>query len=390
MNRLSKAVELLDRLVSFPTISGSDNREVLDFVGEYLKSYGVTHRRVEGVGPQRENFFATIGDNNEHGIILSGHLDVVPADKDRWGADPFRLRRLDDRLLGRGAVDMKGFIAAVLASVPTWADDTEAMPIHLAFSYDEELGCLGVNTLIESLTQLCAPPVACLVGEPTGLVPVLAHKGKVAYRVIVRGRSGHSARPDQGVNAIHPAAKLMMAIDEIACSLQAACLGSDGFDPPNSTLQVGRVEGGTSVNVIAEECAFSFELRFLPDHDEARVLSPFFALIDQLRVENVGLQITIENLSRYPALNQDQPSWLVNAVADASGRSPSGGVSFGTEAGIFQAAGIPSLVCGPGDMARAHKEDEFIKIDEISDCLKMLDILIPRFTSSDQATYLNK
>ena len=357
---------ILSSLVAFPSVVGTPNGALVDFVRDYLARHDVSSTVIVGPEGDRYNLFATIGPAGQKGYILSGHLDVVPAGEGGWAGDPFLLRRQGDRLIARGAVDMKGFVAAVLAAVPQLARMDLARPIHIALSYDEEAGCRGVPHLIARLSTLCAPALGCIVGEPSGLVPVLRHKGKAALRVIARGVSGHSSRPDLGSNAIHT---LLPALQ--AAAAEARAQSSTGprdphFEPPFSTLQIGKIEGGEALNIIPAFASAEIEARAIAEIDPLDLLKP---VMDEVAACN---DVSAEVIAAYPSLALDETHPLAALMGQLTGRTPCPAVSYGTEAGLFQAAGIPSIVCGPGDIARAHKPEEYITADELDAAYGMI------------------
>ncbi|TSD88779.1 acetylornithine deacetylase [Mycobacterium sp. KBS0706] len=372
--------EILADLVAIPSVCRTPNGAIVDYALSYLAEHGVAAEVLPGPEGDRANLFATIGPADVPGTILSAHLDVVPAAPEGWTGHPFALRRDGDRLFGRGAVDMKGFVACVLASVPTLVEARLTRPVHIALSYDEEVGCVGVRHLIDRLPLLCAPPSGCIVGEPTGLRPVLRHKGKIAQRVRVRGRAGHSSRPDLADNAIHLAAELMLAVRDEARRIEAEGPFDDRFAPPVSTLQVGVVSGGTGVNIVPADCVFDLEARAIPGTDPAGLWRPIAGFAEDrvaaLRAEGRSVAVDSETLALYPALDlaDDHP---LAALAEAIAQQPrQAAVSFGTEAGLYQQAGVPSIVCGPGAIDRAHKPDEFITRAELASGVAMLGRLV--------------
>lgn len=356
-------VEMLDRLVGFASVVGTSNETLMQFVAEYLCAHGATCHLLKGPEGDRVNLFASIGDASLPGYILSGHVDVVPATEPEWRADPFVMRREGGRLIGRGTCDMKGFVAAVLASVPELRRLTLSAPIHIALSYDEEAGCRGVPHLLAALSGLCAPPAGCIVGEPTGLAPVLAHKGKAALKLLAQGRSGHSSRPDQGVNAIHALVPVLAAAVRQAQALETGAQDRR-FAPPYSSLQIGTLQGGEAVNIIPERAEAVIEARAIAGVDPMALLAPVEAAM--------GVGITAEWISSYPALALAADHPLAAMTAEISGQTPQGAVSFGTEAGLFQMAGIPSIICGPGDIARAHRPEEYLLEDELAAAARMV------------------
>ncbi|TQS70943.1 acetylornithine deacetylase [Rhodobacteraceae bacterium] len=361
---MSSAAEILERLVAYPTVVGTSNEALMRYVADYLTSYGAKVHLLAGPEGDRFNLFATLGDPSVPGYVLSGHVDVVPATEPEWRADPFVLRNHDGHLIGRGACDMKGFDAAVLAAVPQLAKMALRAPIHIALSYDEEAGCKGVPHLLAALPDLCAPPLGAIIGEPTGLVPVLAHKGKAALKVTAQGRSGHSSRPDLGVNAIHA---LHPALDLAIRQAQTLRDGPQDtrFAPPYSSLQVGTITGGQAINIIPEFAEMRIEARAIAGVDPCEILAPIKALD--------GLQC--EWLSSYPALALPATHPLAVLCEQVSTHAPLQAVSFGTEAGLFQQAGVPAIICGPGDIARAHRPEEYITLDELSATVAMIERL---------------
>lgn len=351
------AQSLLSALVGFASVVGTPNLALMDFIRDYLTRHGISCRVLPGPEGDRANLFATIGDASKPGYVLSGHVDVVPAGEPEWAADPFVLRTDGDRLIGRGACDMKGFVAAVLSAAPALAAMDLKAPIHIALSYDEEAGCKGVPHLLAAMPALCAPPLGAIIGEPTGLVPVLAHKGKAAIRFSARGISGHSSRPDLGRNAIHALVPVLSA------AITQADVLMDGpqdarFAPPFSSLQIGTITGGQAVNIIPDRAEARIEARAIAGVDPETLLAPLIEAAGAMGVDS-------EILSSYPALALDAADPLAALAEALSGNAPLGAVSFGTEAGLFQQAGIPAIICGPGDIARAHRPEEYLTLSEL-------------------------
>ncbi|MEH7845231.1 acetylornithine deacetylase [Rhizobium laguerreae] len=367
-----QAIEILERLVGFPSVVGTPNGEIVAWIRHYLQSHGAIVTELPGPEGDRSNLFATIGPKETPGYILSGHMDVVPAAEGGWTSDPFRLRAEADRLYGRGATDMKGFLAAVLAAVPALAETPLRRPVHLAFSYDEEAGCRGVPHMIARLPELCATPLGAIIGEPSGMRAIRAHKGKAAARLTVKGRSGHSSRPDQGLNAIHA------ITDVLACARAEAERLASGlfepvFEPPYSSLQVGTLKGGQAVNIIPDTCEAEFEARAISGVDPITLLAPLRAAAEAL--SRRGFQIEWRELSAYPALSLAADAPLAALLGELTGIEPLAAVSYGTEAGLFERAGIDAIICGPGDIGRAHKPDEFILAGELLACQAMVEAL---------------
>lgn len=361
--------DILERLVSFPSVVGQPNATIVQWIADYARSHGAQVTIALGPEGDRSNLFATIGPRNVPGVILSGHMDVVPAGETDWVSDPFSLHADGDRLCGRGTSDMKGFLACALAALPELLKMRLKRPVHLAFSYDEEAGCKGVPHLINLMPTLCALPDMCIVGEPSGLRAIRAHKGKAAARITVRGRTGHSSRPDQGLNAIHAMSKTLESAVKSADALTHGPFDSN-FEPPYSSLQVGTIKGGQAVNIIPDLCVADIEARAISGVSPASLLEPLRKATETLKTS--GFDVSFNTLSEYPALSLAKDAPLTAMMRELTGLEPLAAVSYGTEAGLYQAAGIDSIICGPGDIARAHKANEFITRDELSLCHRML------------------
>ncbi|MDR5774574.1 MULTISPECIES: acetylornithine deacetylase [unclassified Caballeronia] len=369
--------DLLERLIGFATVSRDSNLELIEFVRDTLANLGVESELFYNAERTKANLFATIGPRDRGGIVLSGHTDVVPVDGQAWTLDPFRLTEKEGRLYGRGTADMKGFIASVLASVPTFLEKSLVMPVHLAFSYDEEVGCLGVRRMLEQLARRPHKPVLCLIGEPTELKPVLGHKGKLAMRCQVKGAACHSAYAPYGVNAIAYAARLIGKLDDIGEHLARPEHHDALFDPPYSTVQAGVIKGGRALNIVPAECEFDFEVRALPGfdaHEVADELQSFAEaeLLPKMRAVKADTDIRFESLSAYPGLATPPDSEAARLLTLLSGSNEFGTVAFGTEGGLFNQAGIPTVVCGPGSMDQGHKPDEFVSVEQLDACDAML------------------
>lgn len=361
--------DILERLVSFASVVGRPNAEIVSWISDYAQSHGAHVTVATGPEGDRANLFATIGPRDVPGVILSGHMDVVPAGEAAWSSDPFTLRCDGDRLYGRGTSDMKGFLACALAALPAISNMPLKRPVHLAFSYDEEAGCKGVPHLIDLIPTLCARPHMCIVGEPSGLRAIRAHKGKAAVRVTIKGRSGHSSRPDQGLNAIHAMSDILATAVNSAASLAQGPFDSN-FEPPYSSLQVGTLAGGQSVNIIPELCVAEIEARAIAGVAPVSLLEPLRQVSEALAAR--GFDTAFDMLSEYPALSLAAHAPLAALMQVLTGQEPLAAVSYGTEAGLYQAAGIDSIICGPGDIGRAHKPDEYITRDELGECRQML------------------
>lgn len=368
---------LLERLVAFDTTSRESNLALIDFVWHYLTDLGVNCELIHNAGRSKANLYARLGPAGSGGILLSGHSDVVPVDGQNWSVPPFALSERDGKLYGRGTADMKGFIACMLAAVPHFLAQPLAQPLHLAISYDEEVGCLGVRTLLDVLASRPEKPDLCLIGEPTELQPVLGHKGKLAVRCEVQGAACHSAYAPQGVNAIQYAAKLIHRLTAIGEVFAAPERQDTRFDPPFTTVQTGLIQGGRALNIVPAECTFDFEVRTLPQDDAQQVAEELerYAqreLLPQMRTVNSDTEIRFYPLSSYPGLYTAAQSAAAQLLAHLTGSEAFSTVAFGTEGGLFHQAGIPSVICGPGSMAQGHKPDEFITIEQLDACDAML------------------
>ncbi|MDH1105095.1 acetylornithine deacetylase [Pseudomonas otitidis] len=371
------SLDLLERLVAFPTVSRDSNLALIGFIRDYLAGHGVASELFLNAEGTKANLFATLGPSDRGGVVLSGHTDVVPVDGQTWTRDPFRLSESEGRLYGRGTADMKGFIASVLAAVPAFLAQPLRLPVHLAFSYDEEVGCLGVRSLLDALAQRPNRPRLCLIGEPTELRPVLGHKGKLAMRCQVHGAACHSAYAPQGVNAIEYAARLIGHLGEIGEELARPEHHDPRFDPPYSTVQTGLIEGGRALNIVPAECRFDFEVRALPGFDAQQVATRLdryaqAELVPRMQAVQPGTGIRFEPLGSYPGLATDAASEAAELVALISGSRDFGTVAFGTEGGLFHEVGIPTVVCGPGSMDQGHKPDEFVTLAQLEACDAML------------------
>ncbi len=365
-------LSLLARLVAFDTTSRNSNLELIAFVEDYLTGHGVASRRIYDDTGTKANLFATIGPQDVAGYMLSGHTDVVPVDGQTWTSDPFTLRREDGRVYGRGACDMKGFLACCLAAVPDLVRRPLARPIHLAFSYDEEVGCLGARGLVADLGARGIAPLACFVGEPTSMQVVTAHKAKRSLRATVTGLSCHSSLSPHGVNAVEYAARLIGRIAEVGAGL-AAGPRDELFDVPVTTTHVGTIAGGTVLNIVPDECVFTFEVRALPREDADAPLREIEAfarevLEPEMRARHPQAAIRFDMTSTFPGLDTGPEADVTLLAKRLAGRNDHAKVAYGTEAGLFDEAGIPTVVVGPGSITEAHKPDEFIEIAQLARC----------------------
>lgn len=365
--------DILAELVAFDTTSRGSNLALIDHVRGYLASHGVESRLVMDATGQKANLWATIGPADRPGVILSGHTDTVPVDGQDWSSDPFALEARDGRLYGRGSCDMKGFLACVLAAVPGLVARDLARPVHLAFSYDEEVGCVGVVGLLEMLRAEGIRPAMCIVGEPTLMQVVTGHKAKRSMRVTVRGRSCHSSLAPQGVNAVDYAARLVVRMQDIAARLAAQGGRDEDYDIVHSTAHTGVLRGGTALNIVPDLCTIDCEFRVLPSEDAD-------ALVQELRAHAAELErtmqeaapeagIDIDLYAQFPGLETPSDAEVVTLTKRLTGTNGHSKVAFGTEGGRFDAMlGVPTVVCGPGSISQAHKPDEYIEQSQMDAC----------------------
>jgi acetylornithine deacetylase len=379
------AEEFLARLIGFDTVSSRSNMALIDFAAEYLSSLGIKSEIIASEDGTKANLLATIGPEGKAGVILSGHTDVVPVEGQDWSSDPFSMLMKDGRYYGRGTADMKGFIAAVLASVPRFLESDLAVPVHLAFSYDEEVGCTGVAGMIERLAGRRPRPRLCIVGEPTEMQLVVMHKGVRDYVTRVKGREAHSSRTDKGVSAIFYAARLIRFLEELGIELAARSDPQSLAEPPYTTISVGVIEGGHAVNIIPGSCSFHWDTRLLPGLDENEVIDRFTRyaedeVLPEMRARFKGASITTERHALAPGLAPEDGSPAEELVLSLLKTNARTGVSYATEAGHFQGIGIPTVVCGPGNILQAHRPDEYLAADQLRQCEAFLATLAARLT----------
>jgi acetylornithine deacetylase len=373
------AAELLSRLVHFDTTSHKSNLALIAFVEDYLAQHGVESHLVPSADAAKASLYASIGPTGVPGVALSGHTDVVPVEGQTWSSDPFVLTERDHRFYGRGAADMKGFLACVLAAVPDFLKRKLAVPISIVFSYDEEVGCIGVRPLIAEIGRRFVTPRMVIVGEPTSMSVVDAHKGPVRWHVEIKGRAAHSSMAPLGVNAISIAGRLLQELARIERELKTSPR-AERFDPPYATLQVTRIDGGTATNIVPVYCRFDFDVRALPGVDVDAIDRRIRAYADRECVPEMrrvapesGIDISVAN--QVPPFAAGTNSEAVALALRLAGHNETHAVSYATEAGLFQEAGSPSVVIGPGDIAQAHAADEFIAKDQLDKCMAFLDRL---------------
>jgi len=385
---------MLAALVGFDTTSRNPNIALIDFVRSWLDRNAVPYRISQGANDQKANLHAIIGPQTAGGIGLSGHVDTVPVDGQAWSSDPFTLRAEAGRLYGRGAADMKGFVACCLAAVPDLKAMPLARPMHLFITFDEETTMEGARTLMDDVAESGLRPSLCVVGEPSMMQPILAHKGRIAVKVSVRGQSGHSSQPGFGVNAVQAAAEAIAWIAAEARRLAAEGPFEDGFDPPHSTVHVGTIAGGSILNIIPEDCEFVMEWRTIPGHDPHAELEKFRAHIAQtlepaMHAAHPDTGFSFEVIGDIPGMGLAADHELTSLIKQVTGSNSTGKVSYGTEGGIYEEAGIPTIVCGPGDIAQAHKPDEFVAQSQLDECDGFIRRLAARYLAArDIATRL--
>lgn len=377
---------LIRRLVSYPTVSRDSNLELIDFVREQLRPLDAGIRLTWDAARGKANLFATLGPQGVPGIVLSGHTDVVPVDGQDWSSDPFAVVERDGRLYGRGTSDMKGFLACVLAVVPEYVRRGLRTPLHLAFTYDEEVGCLGVRGLLADMAAAGIRPKSCIVGEPTEMRPVIAHKGKQSFRCTVRGLASHSAYAPYGVNAVEAAAEAVAFLKGLARRHRDRGPYDRGFDVAYTTVHTGVIRGGTALNIVPHECVFDFEFRNLPGDNPDRLRAEFEThvremLEPEMKAVDPRSGFTLEKLSEIPALDTAAESEITALAQELSGSGDIAKVSFGTEASQFQVAGVPTVVCGPGSIREAHKPDEFVSLAQVAQCEDFLHRLLQRLVA---------
>lgn len=375
------ALEILDRLVAFDTVSRNSNLELVAWVRDYLGRHGIEHVVLPSPDGAKANVFATIGPSDRPGIVLSGHTDVVPVDGQTWQHDPFRLTEEGGRVYGRGTSDMKGYVACLLAIAPQLQAASLRRPVHLALSYDEEVGCFGVHGIIEHMAAQGLRPEAALIGEPSRMGVVNGHKGSCGMLTLVEGLSCHSSRTDLGVNAVFHAADLVGAMRRRADAFAADPDSEGVFDPPYTTVGVGVLRGGTARNAIPGDCRIEWDIRATKPglveavQEEVRSYAES-TVLPAMRARHPAARIATETVYDVPPLIP-QPGCPAEVLAKRlSGSNAVGTVPYGSEAGVFQAAGIPSVICGPGDIAQAHTADEWIEVSELAACMAFLDRLV--------------
>ncbi len=382
------SIEMLAKLVAFPTVSRDSNLPLIDFVEDYLSRFDARCRRTFDAEETKANLFAAIGPDAPGGVVLSGHTDVVPVEGQDWSTDPFELTERDGRLYGRGSSDMKGFSAVFLSRLAGIDPARLKRPLYLALSYDEEVGCLGIDRMVDDALENFAKPDYAIIGEPTTMQIVCSHKSINVFRTVVTGQAAHSSQPHRGAGAIFAAARIIEHLRQIGQGRRAAAVES-GCEPPWTTVQVGRIDGGTAVNILPSRCEFLWEYRGLPDENPKEIIEAIHDFIHaevlpDLREFAPDADVETTPIARVPPLVPDPEARAETWVRGLPGvrEGGSGAVSFATEAGSFQRAGISSVVCGPGSIDQAHQPDEFIDPAELARCERMVDGVLA-YLSSD-------
>lgn len=375
------SVELLEKLAGFPTVSDRPNSDLVAFIKEFLAAHGIQAATVPNEAGTKASLFATIGPNVLGGIVISGHTDVVPVEGQAWSTDPFRLTERDGRFFARGAADMKGFVACALRAAAAASQKQLKRPLHLALSYDEEIGCVGVRPLIDVLAKTPLAPCLCLVGEPTGMRIALGHKGKIAARVVCRGVEGHSSTAPMALNAIHLAIDFIGRLRERQIELEKSGKRDEAYDVPYTTIHAGKINGGVALNIVPNICTVDFEIRNVAAEDPAalfeKIREDAAAIVAPLRARFPQADISLEIGNSYPGLDTKLNGEVLSLVKKLAANPAPMKVSFGTEGGLYQEKlGYPTIVCGPGFMEQGHKPDEFISGEQIARCDAMMDGLI--------------
>ena len=385
-----RSLDLIHTLVGYDTTSRDSNLALIDWIRDYLEGHGFAATLTFDDDRRKANLFATLaavdGNATEGGIVLSGHTDVVPVDNQPWESDPFIVTARDGRLYGRGVTDMKSFSACGLAFVPEFVRRGVRKPLHFALSYDEEVGCIGVRRLIADIVARGVRPAACIVGEPTGMELVVAHKGKKAWRCRVRGFEAHSSLTPSGVNAVQIACEIVAYIAKRAREFRDAGKRDDAYDVPYTTAHVGTIRGGTALNIVPRDCTFDFEIRHLPFDDPDRFIrdvEQFAAgFLPAMHAVDAGTYIEFDNLSTLPGFDTHDGSEVTALGHACNATQEVGKVSFGTEASLFHGASIPTIICGPGHIAQAHQPNEWVSLDQIARCEAFMQRLVDRLAAA--------
>lgn len=383
---MQTSIDILDDLIAFPTVSRDSNLALIAYIEGFLERFGIPATLVHSEDGRKANLWASIGPAGKPGVVLSGHTDVVPVEGQAWSSDPFRMARRDGNFYGRGTADMKGFIACCLAMAQHAVRMPLKTPINFAFSYDEEIGCVGVRRLLDLLKDAPVKPRLCIVGEPTLMQAVTAHKGKLGFRVTAHGLEAHSSLAPIGVNAIYMASDLIGAIRAIQTDIAEHGPRDGDYEVAYSTLHVGKMQGGEVMNIVPNRCTFDFEIRYLPEDDQHSIVSRIRAAAEKIAASYRGVfaqaRFEFADLQSYPAMNTPVDSEAVKFVHALTGGNSTGKITFGTEGGLFQAVlGTPAVVCGPGNIAVAHKPDEHVSEAQMAACDRMMARLVEKLSA---------
>ena len=375
------SIQILEKLISFDTVSSNSNLEIISYCEKNLKDAGAEITLIKNTEETKANLFATIGPVDQPGIILSGHTDVVPVTNQKWKTNPFKLTEIDNKLYGRGTADMKSFVACALYAASKASTMNLKTPLHFSFSYDEEIGCVGVRSLIEMLKNSPINPLFCIVGEPTSMQVMSGHKGKVNASVLIKGKEAHSALTTKGLNSIYLASEFIQGIQSIQTNLINNSADDNDFEVPYSTLQVGKIEGGVAVNIVPSSSSLLFEIRSLHSDDPNLILKDIKILSEKIVKSHIDkfpdTEIEIKVISQYPALNTMKNSDVISFLNGLTGNNSVEKVSFGTEGGLFSnELNIQTAICGPGSMNQGHQPDEYIEKVQIDLCDQMLENLL--------------
>ena len=378
----SASIEMIKKLVAFDTTSRNSNLALMQFIQDYLKDLDINSTLIKDKSEEKANLYATVGPKDVSGIMLSGHTDVVPVDGQNWDTEPFEAIEKNNKIFGRGTCDMKSFIAVVLAMLPQFINRGLKIPLHLAFSFDEEVGCIGVRSLINFINQLPLKPRMAIVGEPTSMEVVAGHKGKRSYRACVSGFEAHSSLAPKGVNAIEYAARFITFLNNIGQRIAENGPFDPLYDIKYTTLHVGTIEGGTALNIVPKECFFDFEMRYIGDENPDQIQSEFMSYSEKtldplMKAVNKESGFIVELVNDVPGLDISEDHEAVSFVKALAERNNVKKVAFGTEAGLFQTRSkIPAVICGPGSIEQAHKPNEFISLEQIDKAEKFMTRLI--------------
>jgi acetylornithine deacetylase len=382
---MTSSLQHLEKLIAFPSVSRDSNLDLIAYVKDVLTGLGIASTLVHNEDGRKANLWATIGPESQAGVVLSGHTDVVPVEGQAWTTDPFTMTKRDSNLYGRGSADMKGFIACCLSMAEKAVKVPLKTPINFAFSYDEEIGCVGVRRLLDLLKDAPVKPRLCIVGEPTLMQAVTAHKGKLGFRVTAHGLEAHSSLAPIGVNAIYMASDLIGAIRAIQQEIADHGVRDGDYEVAYTTLHVGKMQGGEVMNIVPNRCTFDFEIRYLPEEDQHAIVTRIKAAAEKIAATYRGVfaeaRFEFMDLQSYPAMNTPVDSEAVKFVHALTGGNSTGKITFGTEGGLFQQVlGTPAVVCGPGNIAVAHKPDEYVSEAQMAACDQMLAKLVEKLS----------